>query len=349
MRRLIANWLWLLVFGALVIGFIVGGWSASNEAPRQQAERTESASDGADKTPPPVSQMHTEQKTARAEDREGHSPQSWLTSFFELKLTDVVIAFFTVVLAIKTSGLFTETAGLRSAADKQSRDMEASIKVAQKAADAAQKAADVSEAALIVAERPYLISAEPKLKIYRFGQPGMPPSEPPEWDARLEYSFQNIGRSVGFLKEVTAELLFAEELPLQPKFSAVGVAGVRIVLGHYPIGLEKTYACPTYGIKEHINAPMFANIKGGKLKQFFFGYARYTDIFGYLHTDGFCFLFTKIGDGANVQSECAAAGGNNYNFSRREKIPSSGYENPAFQPGGASEADLARINKIASG
>ena len=54
----------------------------------------------------------------------------WLDSFFELKLTDLVIAIFTVVLAIKTSGLFVETAGLRAAAEKQSQDMERSIRAA---------------------------------------------------------------------------------------------------------------------------------------------------------------------------------------------------------------------------
>ena len=75
---------------------------------------------------------------------------------------------------------------------------------------------------------------------------------------------------------------------------------------------------------------------------------RYTDIFGFLHTDGFCFRFTKIGDGANAESECTIVGGNAYNFSRKEKIPLGGYENPTPQGTEASEDDLARINQIAN-
>ena len=102
----------------------------------------------------------------------------------------------------------------------QSRDMKASIAAANVSAQAAQKAANVSEAALIVAERPYLVPREPKLQMYRFGQPGMPVSEPPEWVAVLEYGFTNMGRSVAFLKEATAELIFVDKLPDKPVFSS---------------------------------------------------------------------------------------------------------------------------------
>lgn len=70
MRSLIANWIWLLIFVAFVFGFAVGGWSA---------------------------------------DGEKNSVLPWIANFFELKLTDAVIALFTVVLAVKTSGLFVET------------------------------------------------------------------------------------------------------------------------------------------------------------------------------------------------------------------------------------------------
>jgi hypothetical protein len=346
MRRLVVNWLWLFVFGAFVIGFSIGGWSASKEAPAQQhTEWTDSAKDRADAKPSPVSQSHTDHETTKPPEKEERSVWSWTGSFFELKLTDVMIAFFTYVLAVKTAGLFKETAGLRSAADKQSRDMEASIKAAQKAADAAQKAADVSEAALIVAERPYLIPLEPKLKIYRYGPPGNPPSEPPEWVGVLEYGSKNDGRSVAFLKEVTAELLFSESLPERPNFT---VGGVRIILGHYPIAVDRPYVCPVYGTRDKIDGSTFARIRDDRLNRFFFGYVRYTDIFGYLHTEGFCFRFTKVGDGANIQSECTIVGGNTYNFTRREKLPVVGYESPTFKGGEASDCDIARINKIAN-
>lgn len=88
----------------------------------------------------------------------------WVRTFFEIKLTDVLIVFFTAVLAVKTGGLFTETAGLRSAADQQALDMKASIKAATDAASAAAsqalsaaRQAKVAEDALFKFERPYIL------------------------------------------------------------------------------------------------------------------------------------------------------------------------------------------------
>jgi hypothetical protein len=145
--------------------------------------------------------------------------------------------------------------------------MEASIKAAEKAAASAQKSADVAEAALIDAERPFLISTEPKLKIYWYGPPGSIPVEPPEWVGIVDYGFVNVGRSVAFLKEVTAELRFVEDLAEPPVFSIGGIGGFRTVLGHYPIGVDKTYECPTYGIRDKIDAATFALIRDDELKR----------------------------------------------------------------------------------
>jgi hypothetical protein len=261
-------------------------------------------------------------------------------------LATIAIAWFTLSLRQSTDKLW--DAGerqlklLAETSASQSRDMQASIAATDASAKAAQKAADVSEAALIVAERPYLVPREPKLKMYRFGHPGMPPSEPPEWVGVLEYGFGNMGRSVAFLKEVTAELIFVKELPAKPQFSD---DGVRCLVGHYPIGVEKPYSCPNYGIKDKINASTFALIRAYDLKGFFFGYVRYTDIFGYLHTEGFCFRFTRIGDGAGVESVCAIVAGDSYNYTRREKIPPEGIDSIAPQGTELSADDVARLNK----
>jgi hypothetical protein len=91
----------------------------------------------------------------------------WLDNFFELKLTDVVIAIFTVVLAIKTSGLFVETAGLRAAADKQSRDMERSIKAATDAVGAAFVANQISVTTAQQQLRAYVTAKEVNLNVLR--------------------------------------------------------------------------------------------------------------------------------------------------------------------------------------
>jgi hypothetical protein len=162
----------------------------------------------------------------------------------------------------------------------------------------------------------------------------------------VDYGFVNVGRSVAFLKEVTAELRFAEDLAEPPVFSIGGIGDFRTVLGHYPIGVDKTYECLTYGIRDKIDAATFALIRDDELKRFLFGYVRYTDIFGYLHTEGFCFRFTKIGDGANIKSDCMV-GGNSYNFVRSKKLPATGYETPTIKGSEATEYHLARINQIA--
>jgi hypothetical protein len=148
MRALIANWLWLLVFVSFGLGFIFAGWS--NKTPtQQQTERTINTKSRAEEMPSAVSQSHAEH-APQAEEKVQHPIWSWVDNFFELNLTDVIIAIFTVVLAIKTSGLFVETAGLRSAADKQSRDMQASIKAAT---EAVQNGITANQIAVVNAER----------------------------------------------------------------------------------------------------------------------------------------------------------------------------------------------------
>jgi hypothetical protein len=91
----------------------------------------------------------------------------WLDNFFELKLTDVVIAIFTIVLAIKTSGLFIETAGLRAAAEKQSRDMERSITAATEAVGAAIAANQISVKTARQQLRAYVTAKEINLNVLR--------------------------------------------------------------------------------------------------------------------------------------------------------------------------------------
>jgi hypothetical protein len=166
MRNVLANWLWLLLFGALALGFIIGGLSASKEIPHQQhAQRPSAAQGGAESQSTAISEPHAEQSSAKAGDKKephGNTVFGWIANFFEVKLTDLLIAIFTVVLAVKTSGLFRETAGLRSAADRQALDMQASIKVAQDAANAAKRAADIAERAIVEGDRAW-IAVKPEI------------------------------------------------------------------------------------------------------------------------------------------------------------------------------------------
>jgi len=264
----------------------------------------------------------------------------WLAAFFEIKLTDFVIAIFTVVLAIKTAGLFKETAGLRSAANQQAADMKASIAAAQTSAEAAQKAADVAESALIMADRPYLAPREPITKFWRWGQSGMPVSNPAEYDFIIEYGVRNLGRSVAFLKEITVGVLVAKQLPETPDYS-----DRRIVPGHMPIAANSApFDLTPYGAKQRLSAETFQKIQSGELKLFFFGYMKYSDLLGYLRVGGFCFRFTQLGEAtAQRQSQCTISGGPKYNYERSEKIPPEGI---AALPVQGSEFSAEEIEKF---
>jgi hypothetical protein len=177
MRNVLANWLWLLLFGALAFGFIIGGWSASKEIPPQQhAQRASTAKGGAESQPAAVSELHTQQSHTKAGDKKephGNAFFGWVANFFEVKLTDLLIAVFTIVLALKTSGLFAETGRLREATDKLylagerqldllEKTSAASIKVAQDSANAAKRAADIAERAAVESDRAW-VTVKPEI------------------------------------------------------------------------------------------------------------------------------------------------------------------------------------------
>jgi hypothetical protein len=282
----------------------------------------------------------------------------------------IVAAIFAGLLTLFTWRLWRATSGLKEStdklweagerqfnlakatADRQAEEIQAQIKIASDNAAAAQKSADVAEAALTIAERPWLVPKEPKMKVWRYGQPGMPATmwNPAEYVGTIEYGIFNMGRTVAFLKEVTVCLIFAESLPDVPDYRA-GFEGqnnsdTRTLIGHFPIGHNTPYDCPPFaiGAKKKINAATFDRLSGGELKAFFFGYIRYTDVFEYLHTEGFCFRYVQIGI-EQTESTCAIVAGKNYNYRRREKIPSEGFE--VIPPQGAELTidDIEKVNE----
>src|ERR1700722_8227962 len=87
-------------------------------------------------------------------DKKGKDEKSWTDPL--LVLFNGMLTLFTWLLYRATQGLFTETAGLRSAADKQSRDMQDSIAVARQSAEAAQKSVEIAERALNSTERAFV-------------------------------------------------------------------------------------------------------------------------------------------------------------------------------------------------
>src|ERR1700722_10712155 len=125
------------LFGCFLTGFCFAVWIASHKPPSEQrykeANETQRHAEPIAPTAATDANMaHTDGDRHRSADE-----KKWFTDFFEIKLTDLLIAIFTGVLAWKTAGLFRETAGLRNAADKQQADLLRSIEAAEKSAEAA--------------------------------------------------------------------------------------------------------------------------------------------------------------------------------------------------------------------
>ncbi|MGA7577689.1 MAG: hypothetical protein ACLQUW_00700 [Desulfobaccales bacterium] len=72
------------------------------------------------------------------------------------ELSAIIVAIATVAIAFFTYTLWRATSGLFKVAEEQSRDMKASIAVAEKAAEASMKSAEVAEKTLVNIQRPWI-------------------------------------------------------------------------------------------------------------------------------------------------------------------------------------------------
>jgi hypothetical protein len=145
--RVFWDWVWICLFCAVVGALGFEALTASQEIPNQLSHRSDSARKGPYSSSATLNEPHSAEQTGKRNERQAQAAERAF-EFLNIKVSDALIAIFTIVLAVKTAGLFEETAGLRIAADKQSRDMEVSIKAAQKSAEAAMISAQTSKAAI---------------------------------------------------------------------------------------------------------------------------------------------------------------------------------------------------------
>jgi hypothetical protein len=153
MLRRLQQAFWIALFVCFAIGFGWAVWSASGNIPsKQKSEWTGKAEKGTQPIAPSIggtlNQSHTPENRPEAVNHKRSSDEivlEWLRGLFDFKATDFLLVIFTAVLAFKTAGVFRETAALRSAADQQARDMQASIIEARRSADAARDAADAAK------------------------------------------------------------------------------------------------------------------------------------------------------------------------------------------------------------
>lgn len=152
----------LLAVAIFAMGMTFG---RSYYLPSAQNNNGSGHSNGQSQAPYPSDMALVQPKPDQTSTQGGQREKSAVDVFFELKLTDVIIAIFTVVLAVKTSGLFVETAGLRAAADKQREDSLRAIEATENSAAAAVVANTQSREFFTLGRRPWLELTSPRILI----------------------------------------------------------------------------------------------------------------------------------------------------------------------------------------
>ena len=206
----------------------------------------------------PVAQPHSDKQSSQG-NGEQHSLKEPALEFFNVKLTDILIAVFTIVLAWKTSGLFKETAGLRTAADQQALDMKAAIEASRESATAATRQAETAERSLTHLERPY---------IFVFGVNRIEEDE--DGDFFIRYSVANYGKTPAILDSVKTsifhtmrgEILNAASVPDSHPLSVSPIIQsgeirndlIEYVGQHLYRGAEHAFTSPS---GDFVNIPIF--------------------------------------------------------------------------------------------
>ena len=180
------------------------GPALSEKAPPQQQTEGAAHAKQVPNSPSPsaeVRKAHPENtETGRSAEQAGalEGLYDWLIRFLDFRLTNAVIAGFTMVLALKTAGLFRETAGLRAAANQQAMDTKTSLDIAKQAADAAT----LQATAAIGAELPMLQVRSATINTFA-------PEEAREWrnGFTIDLDIKNYGRTPAFVSEVVVNAI----------------------------------------------------------------------------------------------------------------------------------------------
>ena len=164
--------------------------------------------------------------------------------------------------------------------------------------------------ASIDGERPYIYPDHPNFA--RFLPSGAHAAYPTAKNVPLpiiEVMFANVGRTSAIIKEIRGEIVL-DTLPEVPAFtySPIRRRGEIIVR---PDTITDPFA---FEYSRNLTPDEMDKFGVGTRTIFLFGYVKYADAFGFLHTKGFCFL-CRLG-----KPPIELAGGRSYNYSRSEKI-----------------------------
>jgi hypothetical protein len=165
--------------------------------------------------------------------------------------------------------------------------------------------------ATVAGERPYLYPDHPNYtRFLPSGAKAVYPTAKGVPVPNIEIIFANVGRTSGIIKEMRAEIVL-DVLPTVPTFtySQVRRRGEIIVR-------SDTITSPTViEYSRNLTRDEIDEFAVGTRPIFLFGYVKYADAFGFLHTKGFCFQ-NRLN-----KPPIELAGGRSYNYSRSERIP----------------------------
>jgi len=233
---------------------------------------------------------------------EGVQPQLPEETFWQRTTEDpvalytLVLAVFTALLALatirlwdSTKGLHEETKRLAALADEQSRDMKASIAVAQKSADAAKLSAEASIGAETARIRPTQISLEPS-PLWNIPAYGLEPTiKDMLTSGSAILKFKNSGRTEADITAISVNYRTGAALPPEPEYvEPLPHLSTITIAAH---GGEWT----TWDYRLKLSGEDVDAIADGKLTLWVYGYLEFFDFIGDLVRIGFCARMSPIG------------------------------------------------------
>jgi hypothetical protein len=282
------DWFWIALFCAVAAALGFEALTASQKIPEQQhSYGTNGGKQSAEGYHAQVDEAHPPEQTSKRKQKQDQTAErlkEFSIEFLNLKLSDAIIAIFTVVLAVKTAGLFKETAGLRSAADQQARDMKASIKAAEIAAEAAELSAN----ALTQAERAHIyikILSQNFVEAVTGEHPHVTSDGFVNVPVEIAYCFKNYGKTPAIIKEMSRDIAISTTFPDEVEYLPADLTTTeRVIAADENTGPQRYVH--TYISKVDLNGVIRANTS-----YWFYGRVLYDDVFGTEHEHRFIYRY----------------------------------------------------------
>lgn len=161
-------------------------------------------------------------------------------------------------------------------------------------------------------DRPYIYPGEPDTReLLPSGANAVYPTASSVPPPRITCTIFNVGRTPAVIKAMRGEIIIGETLPIVPKYTySVERRGDIIARPD-----KETYPIP-FDFVRNFSKDEIDYIAVGTTRIFFFGYFKYTDVFGYLVTKNFCFSI-RLGARGLIE----IVGGERYNARSYQKTP----------------------------